>query len=390
MINSIKEETDKLLHNKMIVIILFIIPIAANILIGWVFQSNQISHIPMAVVDHDQSSLSRMIIQQFAENDTFSIEYMLQDEENLKKVMETGTVKTGMIIPENFSQDVTKLKAPNILMIYDGSSMPVASTAKSKASGILLTLKTGAAMKMIGGKLAVPSDVAQKTALTIGFKNRFLHNPARSYSYTLNPGLGAAVVQTAIVLMGAVCIRKEKLRGGFAKSMKYIMGKVIFYGVLGAASLMCSIFIQHVMFQVPFKGAVTTALLLSLLMALAESACAVMVSVWVGDTIFASMIVAVLFIPSTAIGGYTWPKISMPQLYKSISYLMPFAHYGNPLRSLYLKQITLSTFIPEFKWFLGYIAVAFVLSAIGVMVWNLPAFTKTSVLMKGGETNEVC
>lgn len=390
MINSIKEETGKLLHNRMIVIVLFIIPIAANLLIGWVFQGSLIRHIPMAVVDHDQSSLSRTVIQYFAENETFSVKYILQDEEELEKLMEEGTIKTGMVIPENFSQDVVKLKAPNILMIYDGSSMPVASSAKSKASEILMTVKTGTAMKLIGGKLAAPTDIARKTALTINFKSRFLYNPARSYSYTLNPGLGAAVVQTAIVLMGAVCIRKEKPREGLRKCMGYIAGKAVFYGILGTASLMCSVFIQTVIFGIPLKGEISSVLLLSSLMALAESTCAVMISVWVHDKMFASMVAAVLFIPSTAIGGYTWPRFSMPTAYQSLSYIMPFAHYGDSLRNLYLKGIPLSMLTNELKWFTGYIAACFVLAAIGVVVWNLPVFTKISVLARGKKVNEVC
>lgn len=78
MISSTWEEIKRMLHDKMILIILFVIPIAANILIGFEFQNNQIQHIPMAVVDHDHSGLSRMIIQQFAENDTFTVKYILQ------------------------------------------------------------------------------------------------------------------------------------------------------------------------------------------------------------------------------------------------------------------------------------------------------------------------
>ncbi|MGE5678064.1 MAG: ABC transporter permease, partial [Pseudomonadota bacterium] len=281
MINSIKEETEQLLHNRMLIIVLFIIPIAANLLIGWVFQSSVIRHIPMAIVDYDRSSLSRTIIQNFSESDTFSVEYMLQDEDTLKRLLEEEKVKVGMVIPGNFSQDVTMLRSPNVLMIYDGSSMPVASTAKSKASEILMTLKTGAAMKLIGGKLSLPPDVAKKTALTIIFKNRFIYNPAKSYAYTLNPVLGAAAVQSAIVLMGAVCIRKEKLSEGLKKNLGYIAGKVAFYGILGTASLMCSVFIQHVIFAVPLKSSALSVMVLCLFMAVAEAACAVMISVWV-------------------------------------------------------------------------------------------------------------
>jgi ABC-type polysaccharide/polyol phosphate export permease len=103
-------------------------------------------------------------------------------------------------------------------------------------------------------------------------------------------------------------------------------------------------------------------------MALAESACAVMVSVWVRDTAFASLIVAVFFIPSTALGGYTWPRISMPHIYKLLSYLMPFAHYGDSLRSLYLKGIPLSVLVPEFKWFGWFTAATCAIAGCGVLV----------------------
>lgn len=390
MINSIREEAGKLLHNRMYAIILFIIPIAANLLIGFVFHSGQIAHIPMAVVDYDRSGLSRTIIQQFAEEETFSLDYMLQDEEKLKAMLQSGDISVGMIIPGNFSRDVAMLKAPNILMIYDGSHMPVASTAKAKASEILLTLKTGAAMKLIGGKLGLPGDVAEKTALTIGFKTRFLYNTAKSYKYTLNPGLGAAVVQTAIVLLGAVCVNKDKLHGSFGRSVGYIAGKVVFFGLLGTASLMLGIFIQSAIFGVPFKGRLEAALLLSLLMATAEAACAVMISVWVSDTAFASLAAAVLFIPSTALGGYTWPIMSMPRVYQSASYLMPFAHYGDSLRSLYLKGIPLSVLLPELKWFGWYTAAAFSVAAAGVAIRNLPALTGIAGAVKGGKADGLC
>lgn len=390
MINSIKEETGQLLHNRMLIIVLFIIPIVANLLIGWVFQCNVIRHIPMAIVDYDQSSLSRMIIQHFSENDTFSVNYMLQDEETLKQLIEEGKVKAAMVIPGNFSQDVTMLRSPNVLMIYDGSSMPVASTAKAKASEILLTLKTGAAMKLIGGKLSVPGDVAYKTALSIGFKNRFMYNPARSYTYSLNTGLGAATVQSAIVLMGVVCIRKERLREGLKRNLGYIAGKIVFYGVLGASSLMCSVFIQHFIFAVPMKGAIITILVLCLFMAVAEAACAVMLSVWIHERMFALLVAAVLFIPSTALGGYTWPRLSMPGLYKSIAYVLPFAHFGNSLRNLMLKGIPLGNLVLELKWFTGYTAVCFALAALGVLAWNLPFLTGNTVLTGEGRANEIC
>lgn len=382
MLRSIREEARRMLENKLMIIILFVIPIAANLLIGFEFQGNEIRHIPMAVVDQDNSSLSRMIIQQFAESDTFSVKYILDNDAELKALMEQGKAKTGMIIPAHFSQDVTGLKGPSILMLYDGSHMSIASTAKSKASEILLTLKTGISMKMIGGKLSLPGEPAENTARLIRFDSRFLYNPSRSYKYFLNPGLGVAVVQTAIVLLGAVCIRKENLDGDFFTNIGYITGKIVFYALLGTVSLLTSVLIQSTCFGIPFRGSIYALLILSLMMAFSAAAFSVMVSVLVPDTALASLVVAVLFIPSTALAGYTWPVLSMPKIYKCVAYMMPFSHYGTQLRDLYLKGVPFYTLWPDLRWFGCFILGSFAVASIGVKLRSLPIFMRTAVIVE--------
>lgn len=168
-----------------------------------------------------------------------------------------------------------------------------------------------------------------------------------------------AIVQTAIVLLGAVCIRRERLSGNFIMNMGYISGKIVFYTLMGTVSLMCSVFIQSGLFGIPFRGAVSSALLLSLMM-------------------------AVLFIPSAALGGYTWLRLAMPEIYRAFSYLMPFAHYGDALRSLYLKGIHLSALSADLKWFGWFSLVSFIAAGMGVLRQSLPVFTGAVVPIEEG------
>ena len=374
MISSIWEEWKRMRKEKLMIVLLFIIPIAFNILIGIEFQNNRLLEIPMAVVDHDNSSLSRMIVQQFDENDTFSIKYKLADESDLKKLIDKGTVNVGMIIPEGFNTDVTMLKAPNILMIYDGSNMSIASSAKSKASEILLTLKTGVSMKMIGGKLKVPADVSKRTALSVRFSSRFLYNPAKSYKNFLNPGLGTAIVQSGLILLAAVCIKRESLNKGFIMNFGYYCGKIIFYTLGGTIMFLTSVFIQAVIFHIPYKGSVMALICLSFLMALAVSTFGATISIWIRNTAFASLVVAVLFVPSTAMGGYTWPIMAMPKIYQIYGSAMPFAHYSTSLRLLYLKGIPFYTLLGDFRWFICYTLIAFFFGGLGLYILRLPLF----------------
>lgn len=378
MISSIWEEWKRMWKDKHMIGLLIIIPLAFNILIGIEFQSNRIMEIPMAVVDHDNSSLSRMIVQNFDENEVFSIKYHLSDESDLKKLIENGTVNVGMVIPEGFYSDVTMMKGPNILMVYDGSNMSIASTAKSKASEILLTLKTGVSMKLIGGKLKLPADVSQRTALSVRFSSRFLYNPTKSYKNFLNPGLGTAIVQTGIILLAAVCIRRESLNRGFMLNFGYYCGKVVFYTLSGTVMFLSSVFIQNEIFHIPYRGSVIAVILLSFFMALAVSSFGAMISVWVTNTSFASLVVAVLFVPSTAMGGYTWPIMAMPKIYQIYASTMPFAHYSTALRLLYLKGLPLDALLVDFRWFCVYTLITFFIGSLGIVYHRLPVFSYIS------------
>ena len=114
---SIRDEWLKAVREKMIFIILFIMPILVNVLLGVELSQNQIKNIPMAVCDMDNSSLSRMIVEEFAQNETFKVTYYLEDSTSMEELFNMNKIRVGMIIPQGFSKDVMALRSPSILML---------------------------------------------------------------------------------------------------------------------------------------------------------------------------------------------------------------------------------------------------------------------------------
>ncbi|MCR4436940.1 MAG: ABC transporter permease [Clostridiales bacterium] len=369
--------------NRMALIVILLLPAAVNILLGLEFLNGQIRSIPMAVVDQDNSSLSRMIVRQFEENETFDVKYYLKSGDEVKALLDRGDVKVGMVIPRDFSKDVAGFRSPGILMLYDGSHMSVASTAKTRATEILMSLKTGTAMKMMSGKLNMPGTVAEKTAQTIEFSNRVLYNPTKSFMYFLNPGLGVAVVQTGIVLMGVVSVGRESLTGNLAASLRYVSRKILSYGLLGTLSLMSSVFIQNKLFGIPFRGNYGSAWLLSLCLAFSVSVFSVMLSVWIPDSMIASTVGAVLFIPDAVLVGYTWPVLSMPAAYRFAASLIPFGHYADNLRDLYLKGVPLPALFNDIRWFCLFALVSLAALGMGLARRSRPVCGRAAAYEKG-------
>ena len=366
-LNTIKNEWNLMLKEKMIFIVVFAIPVIAGFIFGYEFSGNQLKNISMAVVDQDNSSFSRMIIQQFNENETFNVKYYPENSDELKKLMDSSAARVGMIIPKDFGKDVKDLRSPALLMLYDGSNLSLASTAKTKASEILLTLRTGTFIKVLEGKLNLTPEVAEKLALSIKFSSRTLYNPAKSFKFFFNPGLVTAVAQTGLILMVAVAIRREEIEKQKVKRVGYVLGKIAFYSLLGTVTLTVNIIVQNKIFDIPFRGDLTTAISLSLALATSVTVFGLLVSILlIRNKLMATTISGVLFIPNLIIVGYTWPYISLPKVYQVISPYFPYFHYVNHIRNLFLAGEPVGFLTPHFEWFGEFILITLLLVLAGI------------------------
>jgi ABC-2 type transport system permease protein len=334
---SISEELKKLKTDRMILIIALVMPILINLIVGWELSNGVISRIPIAVVDQDGSQLSRQIAQYFADNESFDLKYYVESQQALQQLLDTSQIKAGIVIPKNFSQDVVSLRSPTVLMLYDGSHMSITSVAKAKASEILLTLRTGASIKQLEARLNMNEEEAYHTAMPISFETRALYNPAKNFSYFMTPGYGTIICQTGIGLTAVLCIKSRKIKDKKRNILGYILGKTIFYAGLGSMALVTNILVQIYGFKIPFRGSLGMAIILSILVALAVAALSVAVSAWVPNRVVAIVIVGLLLIPNSVMAGYTWPLISMVPFYQKTAYLIPFYHYGDNIRNLFLK-----------------------------------------------------
>lgn len=366
VLNTAKNEWDTAVSGKTILIIALVIPLLVNLLLGFVFYNGQIRHIPMAVIDQDNSALSRMITKQFEENEIFDVKYKPEDSEKMKELLDNSQARVGMIIPKGFYNDMLELQAPSILMLYDGSHMSIASAAKARASEILLTLRTGALINLLEAKLNVPPDEAKKLALAVSFSNRTLYNPAKSFKNFLLPGFCASAVQAGIILMCSIAIRTHEITGRRKNRLEYLCGKILFYTVLGTVGQMVSIMIEIFIFGIPFKSSIISAIPLSIFYSGAVAAFSIMVSAWIRDGMIATSVNAILFLPNTVMSGYSWPILSMPAGYQKAASFIPFYHYADNIRDLFLKGVNLGYLMKDMAWFAVFIIATGTIGAYGV------------------------
>ncbi len=369
LLKSLKEEAVRFKERKIPWIVLFILPILTVLMMGIQFDKEVMNHIPMAIVDLDNSSFSRQLVTAFSDNSTFEIVARPASSQDMEALIQNSEVSVGMIIPQGFYEDVVALGSPTVLMIYDGTSMSVTSTAKAKAVEILLTYKTGAALRQISGRLGLSQDSAMSIARTFSYENRFLYNPSKSFEDFLTPVLMAGYIQAAIALTASVSVDKRIWCMESKERVGYGFGKILFYSIVGTLSYVICVAIQSLFIGTTFKGSMMDVLLLSGGLSFSVSGICVLISSLIRKENVALVAGAVIFIPNSIMVGTTWPVNAMPIGYQAFSAYLPFARFANNLRSIYLKGVDMTVFGKDVMYL--YVFGAVVLCMVELTTWLL-------------------
>ncbi|SHJ85155.1 ABC transporter permease [Tepidibacter formicigenes] len=343
-------------------ILIFVIPIIVNTMLCYMFSDNQIKEIPTAVYLGDNTQFSRSIVKYFDDSDTFDVKYYTDSPYEIEKLIIENKARFGLLIPNDFYKDLKKYKSPTILTVYDGSQLSITSFAKIQAGETLLTLKGGALIKVLQGKLNIPYDKAKKIVSSIGIQTRLLFNPTRNYTNYLMPGFMTAIVQVGLVIAAAVAVNREKRRN----MITYLTSKIFVYSVLGFISLIANIYIQVKIFNVPFRGDLKELLVLTFAFTTCVSSIGMCVSTVVWDKVKAAQVAAVLFLPNTIMIGYTYPLIGMLNGYQIFGKYIPLYHYADNLRDIMIKGYIVD-FLGDVKYLL-IVCLIFIVLAVGIEI----------------------
>lgn len=352
----------KLRHSKVIMTVLMflVIPTIVGLAFGYEMGYNRIEQIPVIIADYDNSDFSRNLVEYVAGNDTFVVKEYASSTQQVEDSISHGNTLAALIIPQNFYADMLAGNAPKVEVLYDGTQMSVASSAKAAMSEILMTVKAGYMKNIYQGKLSVVESDSLKQVQPIGASYRTLFNPAKNYRNFLLPGMLASLMQVGFGIVGLTKAREE--RSGFVKSS----GKILFWGLMGAVSMGICISIQCAFFSLPYRGSFWAGVLMTYLFSTSMTGFGYVMGRIIPDRVFATQLTCVLILPTSILGGYTFPVMAMPEILQQISVIWPLTYYGDGIRSLCMKPIGLSYFIPDLTALAAIIA-AELLVLIGIV-----------------------
>ncbi|MCX7711913.1 MAG: ABC transporter permease [Clostridia bacterium] len=342
-LKSLLKEIRDNINDFTIMILLVAGPIALTVIFGGAYFNTYVEDMPIAILDNDNSSMSRMMVQQFEESDRFVIQYRVDSEAQLKELLDSGKIIMGLCIPQNFSNDVKTLKSSEVLVIVNGTNIVTGNNSFAQASTIIQTIAAGVQIKTVEAK-GIPAQVAKDMVMSFKFDDRMLYDPRNKYLNYLIFGYIAVFLQQ-VMLSG---LGFSILRDAKEVAAKNTLGKVglkfLACAVFALTSTFAAIEIAVKFFGVPLKGSILAALLLASIFSISIVGPVLIIAALTGEKLKYAQISFMLSLPAFITCGYVWPLDQMPSsLVLAVKLLWPLASFARSFDELLIKGFPMSS-----------------------------------------------
>lgn len=158
---------------------------------------------PVGIVDHDNSTLSRQIIRYASASPRLSVQ-VLSDEQAAQFALWRGQIDAYMIIPDSLKHDVVMRQPASVSIEGNGSYLLLNKEALTGLSEVVGTVSAGIEIRqyMATGMSKNQAKVAQNP---VPLLTQALYNPSQGYGSYVVPAVALLILQQTL-LMGTALI----------------------------------------------------------------------------------------------------------------------------------------------------------------------------------------
>jgi ABC-2 type transport system permease protein len=366
LLTLIKKEFIQIRRDRRLLPILLIMPVMQLIILGYAVSSD-IKNLATAVCDLDRTPASRAFTDRFSTSGYFDIRYRLDDERQIKGLMDAGRVRVGIVIPPRFAAKLARHETATVQLLLDGSDSNTANVAQGYVTQIVNAEASRIILDRLGPKGVLPVGVDPTV--------RVWFNPDLKSVNFMVPGVIALILTIVTMTMTATAIVKEKERGTIEQLIvspirpyQLMLGKAIPFVIIGYADIFIVVLAGLLWFRVPIAGSFSLLLVLSGLFIMTTLGLGLLISTVSQTQQQAMMLGFFVNPPFMLLSGFIFPIASMPEPMQYLTYLIPLRYFLVIIRGIFLKGIGLGILWPQ--------AVILLFFGIGVLTLSALRFQK--------------
>jgi len=327
------KELLQLRRDRLLLPLIFMMPVMYVIMFGYVVGSD-VRNLPTAVIDHDNTVMSRRIADAFSASGYFVITAHPSSEASLQPLIDGGAARVAIVIERGTEAALRRGETVPLGVIVDGADSKTASVASGYAAEIVAAFD----------RRLLDESGRAAGGPKIDARVRVMFNPSLKSVNAMVPGLVASVLMLSIMVIMSQAVVRERARGTLEQMMvtpitrgEYLAGKVVPYVAIASVQMTFVVLIGRYWFGVPFHGSVWTVALGLVLFTFTSIGMGLLVSLVSRTQQQAQQMVMFILIPTIVLSGFIFPIESMPAEIVPLTYLIPLRYALVVLRSAFLK-----------------------------------------------------
>ncbi|HVP20360.1 MAG TPA: ABC transporter permease [Anaerolineaceae bacterium] len=346
-------------------VILLTLPLLQLILFGYAIHMN-VQHIPTVIADQSLDYASRAYLNDMVNSGYFDQVGSVSGEDGVVQEINAGRANAGIIIPPNFSELVQRGDA-EVAILVDGSELFTSLSAYNAASIIGQNHAVETIMEQAerAGQSSNPAIASPLTAHI-----QILYNPDFKDLWFIIPGIVAFLIQTQTIVLTATAVVRERERGTLEqllvtpiRPMELMIGKIIPFIFIALFNLLTVLAIGVFWFGVPFQGNLWLFCSLAFLYVFSGLGLGLLLSTISQNQRQASQLVMFFSLLSLVLGGFIFPRYTMPPLIRLIGNIFPLTYFVPISRGIISKGIGINMLTGEVISLAAYILIIMVVAA---------------------------
>lgn len=372
MLSLFRREWRRMLSRKAYLFAMVLVPLATTLFFVDLMDTGLPQPVPTAVVDLDNTALSRNVVRNLGSQQVIEITEHLDSYEQAMEKIRSGEIFGFFYIPRNFAKDAVAGKKP-VLTYYSNMTFFVPGTLAYKGFKTMAVTTSGAIAATQLQEAGVSTGLASNLLQPVVFDFHPLGNPWMNYNIYLSNSFAPCTLALMVALMTAfsICVEiKEKTSPQWLAAAKgniylALAGKLLPQTLLFT---LVGFGIQAILYgymHFPVSGHVGAMLLAMFLLVAASQAFGITVVCLIPNMRLALSTCALVGILAFSIAGFSFPVEQMYGAIGIFSYMMPIRYYF----LIYIDQALNG--IPLYYSRMYYVALILFPAVAAALAWTL-------------------
>lgn len=337
----VHKELLQIVRNRAMVAIMLGMPVIQLIILSNA-ATFELKNITMHVVDLDQSTASRRLLDRFPASGYFQTVESSFSDEAADDDIRSNRARLIVKIPREFERDLVHGRAPAVQFVINAEDGQAASLTQAYATTIL---------NEYGRELR--ARAGQEGLSEIKVESAYWYNPVLDYKTYMIPGILVALVSMIGMFLTGMNIVREKEIGTIEQlnvtpilKYQFIAGKLIPFWMIGLFELALGLLVAWLIFDIPMVGSLWLVFGMTALYLLVVLGIGLFISTFTETQQQAMFIAWFFMVIFMLMGGLFTPIDSMPAWAQTMTKFNPIAHFVDIMRRMLLKGAAVGDILP--------------------------------------------